>query len=245
MYNYKLVKSNRKTTQIVVLAGGTVEIRAPYSISQKEIEYFVHSRENWITKKIEQQKNRQPFPLKHTYTTGELFRYLGKTYTLWIEISDTKKNIIPAVTIKGSMLVVLIQRQETRERTTTIVKNTVEKWMRTKAKIVFTRILEECWVLFHAHYPDKPRPELKLRKMKTRWGSLSLHRTGFPKMTLNTFLVCTDPACIKQVIFHELCHLIHPDHSRNFYAELSVFIPDWKKTKLLLEKSFEFSPQSV
>ena len=75
--------------------------------------------------------------------------------------------------------------------------------------------------------------------MKTRWGSLSKKTNLQPaRMTLNTLLVCSNNNCIKQVIYHELCHLIHPNHEKCFYKTFEFFVPDWKTLKKELEGLF-------
>ena len=40
---------------------------------------------------------------------------------------------------------------------------------------------------------------------------------------------------IEYVILHEIAHLEHPDHSRNFYSYIEKFMPDWKERKKLQE----------
>ena len=46
--------------------------------------------------------------------------------------------------------------------------------------------------------------------------------------------------CIEYVVMHELCHFIHPNHSKQFYGFLAMLMPDWKERKQLLNKTAGF-----
>ena len=77
-------------------------------------------------------------------------------------------------------------------------------------------------------------PVLKTRTIKTRWGTC-IAKKGI--ITLNKRLIEAPLNCIEYVITHELCHLIHPNHSKAFYEMLTVFMPDWKVRKAILDKT--------
>ncbi len=70
--------------------------------------------------------------------------------------------------------------------------------------------------------------------MKSRWGSCL---PGKGIITLNKRLLEAPRGCIQYVILHELCHLIHPDHSKRFYGLLAAWMPDWKEWKTRLEET--------
>ncbi len=110
-----------------------------------------------------------------------------------------------------------------------------------KIKDCFTD--EQCRAVFQpmldAMYPmlepyGVRKPTLRTRQMKSRWGSCMVQK-GI--ITLNKRLYAAPTACIEYVIMHELCHLIHPNHSKQYYAFLTSMMPDWKERKALLEKS--------
>jgi predicted metal-dependent hydrolase len=65
---------------------------------------------------------------------------------------------------------------------------------------------------------------LRLRTMSTLWGSMT--RDG--ALTLDLALVLGAPAAFEYVLVHELCHLIHMDHSRAFWREVEARCPDWR-----------------
>ena len=70
--------------------------------------------------------------------------------------------------------------------------------------------------------------------METRWGSCLVKKKI---ITLNKRLLEVPRNCIEYVVMHELCHLIYPNHSKQFYSFLTMLMPDWKERKDYLDKS--------
>lgn len=231
MLSYKLIRSNRKTIQIQVLPDKTIEVRAPKNVSDKRIRSFITSKEKWINKKIAEKKEIAQIPVNHFYVVGETFYYRGKQYVLKSCDESVKKS---SVYLSGNNLII-----QTRVKTPEAFQNTFIRWQKERASEIFNELFDECWTHFKNYYPKYEKPILVLRTMKTRWGSLSQNTRQIPaKMTLNTLLVCSNNNCIKQVIYHELCHLIHPNHGKGFYEIFEFFVPDWKKLKKELEDLF-------
>jgi len=78
---------------------------------------------------------------------------------------------------------------------------------------------------------------LRLRTMETRWGSC-VAKKGI--ITLNKRLFEVPESCIEYVVTHELCHLLHPNHSNYFYAFLTMLMPDRKTRKQALDHYADF-----
>ena len=77
------------------------------------------------------------------------------------------------------------------------------------------------------HFADKMDLEfstIKFRKMKSRWGSCSNQRV----ITLNSELIKVKKELIDYVIVHELAHLVHMNHSKDFHLLVESYLPSSK-----------------
>jgi len=66
---------------------------------------------------------------------------------------------------------------------------------------------------------------VSVRDQTTRWGSCSQQGA----LSLNWRLVLLPPVVHDHVIYHELAHRKHMDHSDRFWNQLAAWDPDWKK----------------
>lgn len=79
---------------------------------------------------------------------------------------------------------------------------------------------------------------IRFREMVSRWGSC---QTVTGHITLNLRLGLVPPECMEYVLVHELCHLLHPDHSAAFHDEMTCLMPDWEARKKRLN-AFDLRP---
>ena len=77
-----------------------------------------------------------------------------------------------------------------------------------------------------------PVPNLKIRKMTSRWGVCNLKNKN---ITLNLDLLKYDIVCLDYVIVHELSHFIYPNHSSNFWQLVSKYCPNYKQIRKKLK----------
>ena len=176
----------------------------------------VKKRAGWIIKQQNYFRQFQPLQPPRKYISGETHRYLGRQYRLKV-IKSTEEKVVLA---RGYINVYTedIKNQET-------IKKLVFNWNEVRANKIFNEILNNCEIIFNKLQVEKP--VLKMRFMKTRWGSCS--RNGI--ITLNRELIKAPKSCIRYVITHELCHLKEYAHNKQFYNLLVSIIPDWKKQK--------------
>ncbi|MDO4450138.1 MAG: DUF45 domain-containing protein [Moraxella sp.] len=82
-------------------------------------------------------------------------------------------------------------------------------------------LLQQKWQPIVGRYAK----EVRLKKMKTRWGTCNPARG---RIWLCTYLPAYPYECTEYVFVHELCHLIHANHSANFWREVKKAMPDYQ-----------------
>ena len=75
-------------------------------------------------------------------------------------------------------------------------------------------------------------PEIKFRKMVSRWGSC---HTKKGILTFSTNLMYAPMECIEYVVWHEFTHFLQPNHSSKFYDELAKVYPNWNECRKKLK----------
>jgi len=73
---------------------------------------------------------------------------------------------------------------------------------------------------------------VKITSAKTRFGSCSSRGS----ICFSWRLMAYPDAAVDYVVLHELCHLRHMNHSREFYQLVERYMPDWKGRRELLKK---------
>jgi hypothetical protein len=219
--------------KIVVTSADEVEVRVPPRVSAKSVQAFVEQQAEWIMQAMAKQaKKPRLAPLK--YATGETLFYLGKPYRL-----EVTRAVWKSVTREEGVLRVALYNKANPAR----VKALVDDWFRQQAQALLAKYLSETLQKFgerirHARCPLALRSEeetkglhLTVRAMKTRWGSCS--KDGH--ISLSVELIHAPRRLIEYVIVHELCHLVHLDHSPAFYFQLARCLPDWEERRRELE----------
>ena len=107
-------------------------------------------------------------------------------------------------------------------------------WLKAQSGSVFLASLER--MLAKTAAEGFCRPTLRVRNMKTRWGSC---KPSEGKITLNLQLMKADLDCIDQVMLHELIHLKEPRHNDAFYERMDRYMPDWRQRKERLETEYQ------
>lgn len=203
---------------------GRVLVDAPESAPLADILAAVKKRARWISRHIDDARTRLSHVLPREYVSGEALHYLGRRYRLkvFVEPGSTAH-----ANMRGAFIAVTVPAY-----TTTAVRSALDIWYRRRARELFADRLATVaaplrWV--------KQLPPTRLQFMTVQWGSCS--PSG--RLTLNPMLVKAPRECIDYVLLHELCHLLHHNHSPNFYRALERHMPNWRSVKARLDNMAE------
>ena len=211
-------RKKMKTCRLRVLADRTVRLSVPKSTSKRWIETFLAQKSIWIDRKRQAFADRPAIsPAPTELKDGAVLFFLGEPLTLSIT-AGTK----PAARQEGNTLYLTATDPADRDKLAALI----DRWWRAESLTVLLAMADRFFPIVAAQ--GAVFPHIRLRKMKTLWGSCSAHKNS---ITLNQYLTKAMPFTIEYVVFHELSHLIHPNHSPAFYGFLSAHMPDWKERK--------------
>ena len=221
---YTLDRKKVKNLNLRIRRDGSVYVSANKSVPLDYIENFLRSKSDFVSKAVEHYSeivSQKKSPKQ--YVDGESFRVLG--HDLRLKVLRGAKN-----EVKSDGVFITLRVKDPFD--TDMKERVFRKWFRDLCRETVTKLCETAYPKF-GKYGIK-FPEIKFRNMISRWGSC-MPRAG--RITFNYALASVPFVCIEYVVIHEFTHFLHPDHSADFYRQLSVFLPDWRERKALLEKS--------
>lgn len=220
---FSLLYANRKTLGIKVYPDSSVQVVSPQDAALPLIKEKVKSKANWIIKQQLKFCTFKPSTPPRKYINGETHLYLGRQYLLEILNCEANNKDEYVKIYRGKMMVY------TNNPKAENVEKIINIFYKNQAISIYKTIFDTC-IILHKQFL-KRSPTFAIRTLQKRWGSCS--KSG--KIILNTELIKASKGCIEYVIIHELCHLVHHNHNKEFYRLQASLCKDWEKLKIRLE----------
>lgn len=216
-----IIRSSRKTVALYVRPGGAVQVRAPWYVPVGTLMRFVTGKSRWIAKQRERMKTVAPPGTTAGLHDGSHLSYFGKEIILRVKKSE--RNYLK---VSDGFLEAGISSDHNEEMT----QKLVEGWYLAEAKKYLPARVREIQSAYRHLLPEPAA--VNTRKMKRRWGTC--RNNGV--IWLNRELIKKEVELIDYVIIHELCHLVHHNHGKEYYELLSRILPDYKILRERLNK---------
>lgn len=217
--DYAIKRSPRRSTvSIAIDPAEGVLVTAPTPAPVARLDRIVHAKASWISQRLKRQSDRPPAPNAKEFVSGESFLYLGRQYRLKLDLDAPPRQL----RLEGGWLRLPIPRHMPADCRSAFVRAAMVDWYKQQAR----RRLSECLRAW-AKKMGIIAPNLVIAEPAKRWGSA----TSAGTVRLNWRIVQAPLAVIEYVIVHELTHLEHPNHTREFWASLGRTMPGYEGLK--------------
>ncbi len=224
----RLTRKRVRNINLRIHPDGSVHVSAPFRTPLPTIASFIESKRNWIEAnqaKLAQQSS----VMSVSCEDGETLHLWGKPHTIriiWTE--QAGKSSGATFECVGDELRVQVRDREgdTADEARTRRDRALDRWLRKQLLEQIGGLLPHCEEVVGRHAST-----IRIKSMRSRWGSCNT-KTG--AISIAVRLVHFDPHCLEMVLYHELCHLIEPNHGERFHALMDSFCPDWRERSSLL-----------
>lgn len=211
---------NRETLALSVHPGGDVSVVAPKGERLSRIVDLVSGKSEWIIKQQEYFRQlHRSWPRK--FISGESYYYLGRQFRLKVNRSRSKSVSANTQMIAGRMEVT-VPHGVSLAKQPEFVRQQMIGWYQEKAalqlKVAANRYCQAIGI---------DTPKVLIRDFSRRWGSAN--QNG--RLAFNWRIVMAPRQLIDYVAAHEACHLIHNDHSADFWRLLERIMPEYESRR--------------
>lgn len=207
-FECEILKCKRKTLALYI-SHKKVVVRCPHVASKAEIAEFIQSNRQWIENRLLEESKRDKEILR--IERGARIYYRARELT--IEFKEGRKK---RILISGDKFIIQGHKLNAAK-----AKLQVEEFLIEKAN---EYLIPRAMGLAKHLGVDKKITEIKLRKTKTKWG----HCTSTGIIQYNWLIMLAPYSIIDYMVTHEVCHLVHMDHSKRFWNLVESICPNHK-----------------
>jgi predicted metal-dependent hydrolase len=221
---YQVLRSHRKTLSLQV-RHGQVLVRAPHYVDEKFISTFIQKKSAWLKAKITEQSQADDFCCD--FSQGSMLFLFGQLVTLHITFAKKAQTLLTDDSNnKQTLTIVLAERNQNKLSNKVLLAITVKKHIEHYFKQQAEYIIPLKVATYSQLTSLKPT-SIKIRQYRSRWGSCN----NRGELSFNSLLMMLPIEVINYVVVHELCHLQHLNHSKEFWQLVANYLPHFNQSK--------------
>lgn len=217
---YEIVRSRRRTADIVIERDGRLLVRAPQDASDARIAALVAAKRPWIYRNLAEWRDLNATRVLREFRNGEGFLYLGRSYRLLL-VADQEE---PLRLRAGRFCL----RRDLAERgAVAAARAAFRNYYIARGRAWLTER-----VAYFAPKVAAPVRRLAVRELGHRWASYS----PAGNVAFHWKCMMAPPQVIDYIVVHELCHHHHLDHTAAFWNEVDKVMPAYAERKEWLRR---------
>lgn len=230
--SYEIIYKRVKNINLRFDNDNNLIVSAPRYVSKKEVEKVIREYTKWIFKARENNVKKNAYKLARELDTNDSFYYFyGIKYSIKFFSLDEKydkennKIIDKNFSIDHDKKQIIFYKNLDDDKDV-LWKKDFDKYEKeiflSKIKFYLQKEINEL-----KEY-NLPVTKVKIKTLKSAWGVCQVVKK---EITLNRKLVNHNEDCLRYVVIHELAHLVHANHSKEFYQVIEKVMPNYKKAK--------------
>jgi predicted metal-dependent hydrolase len=205
----KVVFTNRRDLKVAFNTLDHITVYAPKHMNIPKIYQIISNYSPQIFRKINKLSKSKRIIRTNNFISGDTLKYMGKSYELIVD----KDLRISKITNDQ-----IIIKDGTKEFKRKEINNLYKK----NAKKYITQVVNEYACILQV----KPQ-KIYFTQAATRFGSCSSRGN----ISFSCRIIMAPPDVINYVVVHELAHLKHLNHSKEFWKTVSEILPEYKNQK--------------
>ncbi|MDP2314019.1 MAG: SprT family zinc-dependent metalloprotease [Pseudomonadota bacterium] len=223
---YTVRESTEAARMRIVVTPGAVEVVAPAGTpldGPEGVLAFVQRKRRWVFDAVREIEEKHRAALTQQYGSGAKLQYRGRGLMLDVQPGDVAE---VAITCRSKFHVIVPAGLGGVEKLEA-VRGAFDAWLRDRALDAVERLGHR-----HEMNLDVKAAGYRVSDARSRWGSCG--RDGVVRVHWR--LVQAPAAALEYVVAHEVAHLVHRNHSAEFWLTLGRTLPDWAERKAMLER---------
>lgn len=213
---YSVIREHRKTITIKVEDNLEVILKAPYGVPNSLVEATYKAHEQWIRQTIER---KAVISRENNWIQNRQINYLGETKVIQFVKSKDNYKCVKLVEDKFYIFTPNLQDES-------LLRRLLQDYYKQTGKLYLTQKANEYCELLGCRYKN-----ITLKNQKTRWGSCS----NKGNLNYNLRIMCAPKEMVDYIALHEVVHLIHFNHSREFWKVVEGVMPDYRERQSYFE----------
>lgn len=216
---FDVVFSNRRTMAIQIEPPDKIKVLSPKGAKKDEILKAVKGKSKWIVQKLFQLDEMEALKKTRKMVNGENLLYMGVDYHLEIIVDKIYKK--PELELFRDVLYVYINIDD-KDKIRLALKN----WYKEKS---LEKVRER--VTYYQKYFELVPNKIMVKEQKRRWGSCTSARNLY----FNWKIIMAPSHLLDYLVVHEMCHMVHMNHSAEYWNLVRSILPDYKERRDLLK----------
>ncbi|WP_394866755.1 M48 family metallopeptidase [Paraclostridium bifermentans] len=210
---FNIIYRKRKTMSLEIKRDGIINVIAPNGLDKTFIVDKVKNKSDWIIKKLDEIEVLDNNRYIRSYESGDIFLYLGNEYIL--ENLVDKSTIGTSVSLENNKLIV-----RSNSNNKDVIQRALKKWYTDET----LGIVKERINYYKLFFEDTVT-SIKIKDQKSRWASCTYKN----EILFNLRCSMMPIQIIDYIVVHEMCHMEHRNHSKDFYLAVERILPDYKE----------------